>query len=104
MHVSFLEPPNKGYVGDNINSLVLSFVQRLSSSWRLIVNLLKLAIRKAIFWDFGHSFVPCIERSLYCVPFSEGLLSEVSLYLILCTCVCVWGGGKRGSNISLNAA
>ena len=27
----FLEPPNKGHVGDNINSAVLSFVERLSS-------------------------------------------------------------------------
>ena len=30
-----VEPLNKGHVGDNINSLVLSFVERLSSSWRL---------------------------------------------------------------------
>ena len=30
-----VDPPNKGHTGDNINSLVLSFVERLSSSWRL---------------------------------------------------------------------
>ena len=30
-----VEPLNKGHVGDNINSLVLSFVERLSSSRRL---------------------------------------------------------------------
>ena len=29
-----VEPPNKGHVGDNINSAVLSFVERLSSSRR----------------------------------------------------------------------
>ena len=26
-----VEPPNKGHVGDNINSAVLSFIERLSS-------------------------------------------------------------------------
>ena len=26
-----MEPPNKGHVGDNINSDVLSFIERLSS-------------------------------------------------------------------------
>ena len=26
-----MEPPNKGHVGDNINSAVLSFIERLSS-------------------------------------------------------------------------
>ena len=26
-----VEPPNKGHVGDNINSVVLSFIERLSS-------------------------------------------------------------------------
>ena len=30
-----VEPLNKGHIGDNINSLVLSFVERLSSSRRL---------------------------------------------------------------------
>ena len=29
-----VEPPNKGHFGDNINSAVLSFVERLSSSRR----------------------------------------------------------------------
>ena len=41
-HLSFLacgtvEPPNKGHIEDNINSLVSSFVQMLSSSLRLSV-------------------------------------------------------------------
>ena len=26
-----MEPPNKGHIGDNINSAVLSFIERLSS-------------------------------------------------------------------------
>ena len=30
-------PPNKGHVGDNINSLVMSFVERLSSSQRFSI-------------------------------------------------------------------
>ena len=29
-----VEPPNKGHVGDNINSAAVSFVERLSSLWR----------------------------------------------------------------------
>ena len=29
--LSTVEPPNKGHVGDNINSAVLSFIERLSS-------------------------------------------------------------------------
>ena len=32
-----VQPPNKGHIGDNINSLDLSFVERLSSSRRLSV-------------------------------------------------------------------
>ena len=31
MHVHTVEPPNKGHFGDNINSAVVSFVERLSS-------------------------------------------------------------------------
>ena len=31
---SSVEPPNKGHFGDNINSAVVSFVERLSSSRR----------------------------------------------------------------------
>ena len=29
-----VEPPNKGHVGNNLNLIVLSFVERLSSYWR----------------------------------------------------------------------
>ena len=35
LHIFTVEPPNKGHVRDNINSVVLSFVGRLSSSQRL---------------------------------------------------------------------
>ena len=31
LRASTVEPPNKGYIGDNINSDVLSFIERLSS-------------------------------------------------------------------------
>ena len=30
-YISTVEPPNKGHFGDNINSAVVSFVERLSS-------------------------------------------------------------------------
>ena len=33
-----VEPPNKGHFGDNINSAVLSLIERLSSSWRFSMN------------------------------------------------------------------
>ena len=31
IHGCTVEPPNKAHVGDNINSAVLSFIERLSS-------------------------------------------------------------------------
>ena len=34
MQIHAVEPPNKGHIGDNINSAVVSFVERLSSSRR----------------------------------------------------------------------
>ena len=33
-HIITVEPPNKGHFGDNINSAVVCFVERLSSSQR----------------------------------------------------------------------
>ena len=33
IRASTVEPPNKGHVGDNINSAVLSFIERLMSSF-----------------------------------------------------------------------
>ena len=43
-----VEPPNKGQVGDNINSAVVSFVERLSSSWRFKMY---WDYKEANFWD-----------------------------------------------------
>ena len=40
-----VEPPNKGHFGDNINSAVVSFVERLSSSRRF------KNYREKKFWD-----------------------------------------------------
>ena len=34
LHVYTVKPPNKGHIGDNINSHALSLVERLSSSRR----------------------------------------------------------------------
>ena len=34
MYMYTVEPPNKGHVGDNIDSAVVTFVERLSSSRR----------------------------------------------------------------------
>ena len=46
-----VEPLNKGHVGKNINSLVLSLVERLSSSRRLqSCNCIK-TIGRVIIWD-----------------------------------------------------
>ena len=42
-----MEPPNKGHFGDNINSAVLSFVERLSSS-RWFKNYMETN-----FWDLA---------------------------------------------------
>ena len=69
-----MEPPNKGHVRDNINSLVLSFVEScpLLGGCQCIKT-----IGKVIFGT--SSSVPCREVILYCVPFSEGPLLEVSL-------------------------
>ena len=44
-----VEPPNKGHVGGNINSAVLTFLERLSFSRRFKMY------REANFWDLG----PC---------------------------------------------
>ena len=71
---SAVESPNKGHFGDNINSAVLSFVERWFGGSKCIRT-----IGKHILGPWPVSFV---ERSiLYCVPISEGPLSEVPLYL-----------------------
>ena len=45
---STVEPPNKGHFGDNINSAVLSLIERLSSSGRFSMN---RKYRNGSFWD-----------------------------------------------------
>ena len=52
-----VEPLNKGHFGDNINSLVLSFVERLSSSRRLYL---------------GSQAVSLVERSIIHCPYLRG--------------------------------
>ena len=54
-----MEPLNKGYLGDSMNSLVLVFVQRLSMS-----------IREVIF--LGPQAVSLLERSFILCPFLGG--------------------------------
>ena len=61
-----MEPPNKGHVGDNINSAVLSIIERLSS-------LRGSKCTKSI----GH----VIFGTSNSVPILEGPLSEVPLYI-----------------------
>ena len=52
-----VEPPNKGYFGKNINSVVMSFVERLSSSWRFKKHIRTTG--KPIIWDIEKC--PCRE-------------------------------------------
>ena len=35
-----MEPPNKGHIGDNINTAIVSFVERLSSSPNVFIETL----------------------------------------------------------------
>ena len=82
-----MEPPNKGHYGDNINSAVMSFVERLFPFQRL-------KNYKETWQLFGTlTSILCRDRGLlYCVPISEGPQSEVPLYyekqLIIIESVC----------------
>ena len=64
-----MEPPNEGHLGDNINSAVVSFVERLSS-----FRGSRTTSRETNFWDLD----PCpLYREVYyqyCVSLLEGLL------------------------------
>ena len=46
-----VEPLNKGHFGDNINSAVLSFIEKLSSPRRFSVYRNKVYIGNGRFWD-----------------------------------------------------
>ena len=60
-----MEPLNKGHVGDNnIDSLVLSFIEKLSSTQRFSMY------RESNFWDLEQC--PLQRGFLYCVPILEG--------------------------------
>ena len=73
-HTITVKPPNKGHVGDNINSHALSLVERLSSFRRFE---LYCYYRETEF--SGPRTVLCREFFKYSVRFLEGPLSEVSL-------------------------
>ena len=65
-----VEPPNKGHFGDNINSAVLSFIERLSSfSGSKCTKTIGHVI-------LGPQTVSFIERFIIQCPYSEGPLSE----------------------------
>ena len=67
MFASTVEPPNKGHIGDYINSAVLSFMERLSS-FRGSQHI------GEVFFFFGpQSIIQC--------PFSVGPLSEVPQWI-----------------------
>ena len=78
---STVEPPNKGHFGANINSDVVSFVERLSSLRRF---------KKYVKQIFGTlTCVLCIERSIILCPY----LSEVPLYsgaMINILCIAIY--------------
>ena len=63
--------PNKGHVGDNINSAVLSFIERLSS-FKYTKTMGHVI--------FGTSNSVLCREIYYSVPILEGPLSEVPLY------------------------
>ena len=72
-----MEPPNKGHVGDNINSAVLSFVHKE------VVLLSELEVQNVLELTIFGTLTSVLCREVYytaCVPISEGPLSEVSLY------------------------
>ena len=75
-----MESPNKGHVGDNINSAVLSFMERLSSSRG---SKCTETIGHVIFGTSNS--VLCREVYYYSFPISEGPLSEIPLYNIVAT-------------------
>ena len=59
-----MEPPNKGHFGDNINSAVVSFVERLSSLRRF-----------KMYWEtnfLGPCPVSFVERFLILCPYLGG--------------------------------
>ena len=84
MHSSksyIVEPPNKGHVEDNTNSLVLSFVYREVVLFSEVLSVLRLYnnIGKAI---FGNSMTSSVLHREFCMSLShsEYPLLEVSLY------------------------
>ena len=63
-----MEPPNKGHLGDNINSADVPFVERLSSLRRFKMY---WDYREANFWDL--ELCPLyIERSIILCPYLGG--------------------------------
>ena len=73
-----MEPLNKGHIGDNINSAVSSFVERLSSFGGS--KCIRTIIVKSI---LGPRPVSFIERSIIPCPYLGGsTIVEISLYNI----------------------
>ena len=70
-----MEPPNKGHVGDNINSVILSFIERLSS-FRGTGSKCTKTIGHII---FGTSTSVLCREVYYTVSPFEGPLLEVPL-------------------------
>ena len=69
-----VEPPNKGHIGVNVNSLVLSFVERLSSSQRLQIY------RESEY--LGPRAVTLVERFIVDCPYLGGSLIRYSTVYI----------------------
>ena len=79
IHIYTVKPLNKGHVGGNINSLVLSFVERLSSFWRWSMY---SNYKEGNF--LGPRAASIVQRSFILCPFLGGStigLLEVSLYM-----------------------
>ena len=74
-----VEPPNKGHIGDNINSAVVSFVEKLSSFGG---SKCIRTIGKQVFGTLN--CVLCIERSIILCPYLGGSTIGGSTVTVLC--------------------
>ena len=78
-----VEPLNKIYVGDNIiNSAVLSFIKRSSSS-RGSQCIRTINFRKSNFWDLEHCPLHCLQRFTIQCHYYRGSTIGRSIIILL---------------------
>ena len=88
MLLSIVEPPNKGHVGDNINSAVVSFVERLSSFGG---SKCIRTIGKQIF----------VERSIILCPYLGGsTIGGSTVHTVACLILTFLSAAKMSSTLT----